>query len=189
MAGQRDAKYVLSDYLVASARLGEKSAWERLYRLWHGRFVAHAWRMCGDSNAAQDYVQDAWAEIYKGLGKLTNDRAFAVWAYRIVTRKVMRSHGRNARESILPAVMLEQQASDEGEAEHRTGTRLMLAQAMAHLPPEQRAAVALFYGEGLRIAEIAVATDVPAGTVKTRLMHARGKLKNILEGEYDEQAG
>lgn len=58
-----------------------------------------------------------------------------------------------------------------------------VARAVAELPPDQRAAVALFYLEDLRVAEIAAALDVPAGTVKTRLMHARRKLRAALEGE------
>ncbi|WP_205518152.1 RNA polymerase sigma factor [Sphingorhabdus sp. Alg239-R122] len=183
MAAKRDTRYVLSDYLVASARLGERHAWNWLYRLWHKRFVAHAWRLCGDANTAQDHVQDAWAEIYSSLGKLSNDRAFAAWAYRIVTRKVMRGQKQAARETALPMEVLEQATSDDGVAKDETQTRLMLTQAVAQLPPEQRAAIALFYGQGMRIAEIAVATDAPVGTVKTRLMHARQKLKDILKGE------
>ena len=46
-----------------------------------------------------------------------------------------------------------------------------------------RAAIALFYLEDMSVAEMAVALDVPAGTVKTRLMHARRKLRAALEGD------
>ena len=53
--------------------------------------------------------------------------------------------------------------------------------AIAELPPAQRAALALFYIEGLGVAEIAIALDVPPGTVKTRLMHARRKVRARLE--------
>jgi RNA polymerase sigma-70 factor (ECF subfamily) len=42
--------------------------------------------------------------------------------------------------------------------------------------------LALFYLEDLTVTEVAAALDVPVGTVKTRLMHARGKLKATLEG-------
>jgi len=55
--------------------------------------------------------------------------------------------------------------------------------AMDTLPAEQRAAMGLFYLEGLRVKEIATALDTPAGTIKTRLMHARNKLRALLEGE------
>ena len=46
-----------------------------------------------------------------------------------------------------------------------------------------RAAIALFHFEDMSIAETAVALDVPAGTVKTRLMHARRTLRAVLEGD------
>lgn len=54
--------------------------------------------------------------------------------------------------------------------------------AIATLPGPQRAALALFYLEELSVAEIAIAIDVPPGTVKTRLMRARNKVRTILEG-------
>jgi RNA polymerase sigma-70 factor (ECF subfamily) len=71
------------------------------------------------------------------------------------------------------------QDADETEP---TGFERLRA-AVRALPPEQRAAVALFYFEDLSIADTAIALDVPAGTVKTRLMHARRKLRNALEGD------
>ena len=55
--------------------------------------------------------------------------------------------------------------------------------AIRKLPPEQQAAIALFYLEEMSVAEVAVALDVPAGTVKTRLMHARHKLRGAFEGD------
>ncbi len=58
-----------------------------------------------------------------------------------------------------------------------------LRAALADLPQEQRAAIGLFYLEDLGVAEVAIALNVPAGTVKTRLMHARRKLRAVLEGE------
>ena len=59
--------------------------------------------------------------------------------------------------------------------------------AIAALPPAQAATVALFYLEDLSVAEVATALDVPVGTVKTRLMHARTKLRALL-GDDNGQA-
>lgn len=61
--------------------------------------------------------------------------------------------------------------------------RARLRAAIASLPPDQAATIALFYLEEMSVAEVVIATDVPIGTVKTRLMHARAKLRAILEGE------
>jgi len=54
---------------------------------------------------------------------------------------------------------------------------LDLAAALACLSDEQRHVVDLFYGEDLSVAEIATVLSVPAGTVKSRLFHARESLK------------
>ena len=59
---------------------------------------------------------------------------------------------------------------------------------MARLPSEQKSALGLFYLDEMSVAEIAVALDVPPGTVKTRLMHARRKLRRqIVEGVQHAQ--
>jgi RNA polymerase sigma-70 factor (ECF subfamily) len=63
---------------------------------------------------------------------------------------------------------------------------LDLASALKRLPSEQRVAVALLYGEDMSIAQIAVVTGVPPGTVKSRLSAARHALRAYMEGENDE---
>ena len=59
--------------------------------------------------------------------------------------------------------------------------------AISRLPPDQAATIALFYLDDLTVTEVATALDVPMGTVKTRLMHARRKLRALLEGENNGQ--
>lgn len=56
-------------------------------------------------------------------------------------------------------------------------------QAMSLLGPQHQVAAVLFFGEGLTLAEIAFATGVPSGTVKSRIYHARQQLKAALSGE------
>ena len=63
------------------------------------------------------------------------------------------------------------------------GASARVQAALSALPQAQRAAVALFYLEDMSVAEVAVALNVPAGTVKTRLMHARRSLRAVLEGD------
>lgn len=60
---------------------------------------------------------------------------------------------------------------------------MAIRQAFATLPAGQRLAAHLFYVEGLTLGEIAIATEVPLGTAKSRLFHARLRLKAALEGE------
>ena len=58
-----------------------------------------------------------------------------------------------------------------------------LRKALAKLPKEHRATIGLFYLEEMSVAEVAVALEIPVGTVKTRLMHARKKLRTTIEGD------
>ncbi len=173
---------ILDEYLLASARAGDRKASELLARRWQKKLLAHAWRLLGDREPARDCVQEGWVEILRGLPRLKDERAFPAWAYRIVSRRCARQIGSAVRQRRL-AEALEPAPSEESEVGAGLD-RDRLRAAVRALPPEQRAAVALFYFEELSVAEVAVALDVPAGTVKTRLMHARRKLGAALgQGE------
>lgn len=124
-------------------------------------------------------------EIIRSIGRLQDERAFPSWAYRIVSRRCARHiKGAVRRRQLAEAVSAEPSKENGGEAgvalEHER-----LRAAVRNLPQNQRAAVALFHLEEMSVAEVAVALNVPVGTVKTRLMHARRKLRAALEG--DEQ--
>jgi RNA polymerase sigma-70 factor (ECF subfamily) len=178
----KDKERILDAYLVASARLGDRNALGILVRRWNGKLLAHAWRLLRDREGAKDAVQEGWAEMMRGLAGLRDDRAFAAWAYRIVSRRCARQIGRIGAERRLAESM----AADPAEEGISTPSSLdgeIVRRAIAALPPEQQAAIALFYLEDRSVAEVAVALDVPAGTVKTRLMHARRKLRAALEGD------
>jgi RNA polymerase sigma-70 factor (ECF subfamily) len=171
---------IVDEFLVASARAGDRKAFELLARRWQRKLLAHAWRLLGDADEARDAVQEAWLEIVRGLARLRDDRAFPAWAYRIVSRRCARQIGAAVRQRRFAAAV-EAEGADEPMDSGRDLDRLR--GAVRALPPDQRAAVALFHFEELSVAEVAVALDVPAGTVKTRLMHARRKLRAALGGE------
>ena len=174
------AARVLDEYLVAAARTGDPKAFAMLAERWHGKLLAHAWRLTGDREAARDAAQAGWLEIVRGLPGLQDQRAFAAWAYRIVSRRCARQIGDVARRrQIDEALAREPEVSAAAPADDHARLRA----AIAALPPDHGSAVALFYLEEMSVAEVAVALNVPAGTVKTRLMHARRKLRAALEGD------
>ena len=178
----RDKERILDAYLVASARLGDREALGALARRWNGKLLAHAWRLLGDRESAKDAVQESWAEMLRGFSRLRDDGAFAAWAYRIVSRRCARQIGRIQGERRLAEEVATAPAED-GPAEPSSLDVDAVRRAIKTLPAEQQAAIALFYLEDMSVAEVAVALDVPAGTVKTRLMHARRKLRGALEGD------
>ena len=178
----RTTARIFDEYLVACARAGDRKAFEQLAGRWQKKLVAHAWRLIGDPEGARDAAQAAWIEIVRGLDRLQDDRAFPAWAYRIVSRRCAKQiRGAQRRRQLAEVMASEPEAEVVDAGAGLDADRLRAA--IRGLPPEQRAAVALFYFEDMSVAEVAVALDVPAGTVKTRLMHARRKLRAALEGE------
>jgi RNA polymerase sigma-70 factor (ECF subfamily) len=173
---------VLDEYLVISAQAGDQKAAALLVKRWHKKLVAHAWRITGDSEMARDAAQVGWSEILTGIDKLHDARAFPAWAYRIVSRACFREvRGAVRRRSLADALDGEPAAAAMDPDAGVDATRLRTA--IRQLPPAHRAAVALFHFEDLSVAEVAVALDVSAGTVKTRLMHARRKLRAAFQGD------
>jgi RNA polymerase sigma factor (sigma-70 family) len=180
----QSSKRIVEEYLVTCARLGDGVAREQLVGRYQKRFLRHAYRLLGDAEQARDAVQDAWLDILRGLPRLGDDGAFPAWAFRIVTRKCARHiAGLQKSRRILATVSVDPipRGCAEDEIE-RAAERKPVREALAKLPAEQRVAVALFYLEDMSVAEVAVALEIPVGTVKTRLMHARQKLRAALEG-------
>jgi RNA polymerase sigma-70 factor (ECF subfamily) len=172
----------LDALLVRQAKLGDRRAFADLAKRWMPRLTGHAYRLLGDQDQAVDCVQDAWVEIVKGLPKLNHDRAFPVWALRIISRRCARLISALQKDRALKAEMTLEAQSDPQEASPEFGDANAVRLAIEQLPAGQKAAVALFYLEDFSVAEIAAALDVPTGTVKTRLMHARKSLRAQLEG-------
>jgi RNA polymerase sigma-70 factor (ECF subfamily) len=185
----RNSERIYDEFLVSAAKTGDRPAFSRLVARWQPRLFRHAWRVLGDAERARDAVQEGWMDILRGLIRLDDVAAFPAWAFRIVTRRCQRRFKRVAHEVFgfesdesQFAAQAPESASGEFAAELSN-----VMNAIAKLPPPQRSALALFYLEGLSVAEIAVATDVPLGTVKTQLMHARRKVRSMLKETGHEQ--
>ena len=178
-----DQSIAFDHYLVTAARLGDKSALGRLAQLWQPKLLRHAQRLLGEEEAAREATQDSWLEILRGLPGLREARAFPAWAYRIVSRRcagsVRQRQGRRQRDV---AETFDDVASTTGSPEQSASADELHA-LLASLPVHHRATLALFYLEGLTVAEIAAALEIAPGTVKTRLMHARHRMRVLLQGE------
>ena len=174
-------------YLVASARLGDRRALAQLIALRGPRLLVHATRLLGDPDEARDATQEAWIAIINGLGALRDDQTFPAWSTRIVTRKCAAIIKRKQRGRALHKDVLTNQSECVPEAGPSAVQASNVRRAIAALPPEQAATVALFYLEDMCVAEVSIAMDVPVGTVKRRLMLARDKLRQTLEGEIDDR--
>lgn len=182
----RSKERILEEYLVAGARLGDRSAIAKLVALRGPSLLSHATRLLGNRDDAHDAVQDAWIEIIRGLPQLRDDRSFPAWAYRIVTRRTARIiSGYIKRRELATEVAIN---VDEimPETENLVSDACAVRAAIKALPASQAVTISLFYLEEMNVMEVATALDIPIGTVKTRLMHARSKLIHALKGVIDE---
>ena len=190
----RNPDRIFDEYLVLECQGGSRAALEALARRWTPRLLRYASRTLrgtartatsATDDAARDVVQDTWIGAIRGLGRLEDPAAFPAWVYAIAQRKCMdwiRASSRRRR--LAAAASLD--GINDTPADARTHDALDLAAAIAHLPHAQRAVVHLYYGEDLGIDDIATVLGIPAGTVKSRLHHAREVLRQQL-GEAHER--
>ena len=176
----RTREQIVDEMLVLAAQARHVEAFGRLAERWHRRLLRHALRTTGDPEGAREAVQEAWVAIARGLRKLHDPACFGAWALRITTRRctdwIARQKRERGRRADLGAA-LQAPAPPEGRADRLASARELLRR----LDSDQRSLMAMFYLEGLSVAEISRVLDIPAGTVKSRLFHARGKLRAALE--------
>ena len=154
-------------------------ALELLARRWHPRLLRDATYLTGDAEAARDVAQEAWIGIARGVRRLQDPARFRSWAHRIVVHKsrdwIRRE--RAGRRAVRRAADLAEQPA----AEQPRDDIARLRAALAELPADQRTVLSWFYLEEMSVREIAAALSIPAGTVKSRLYHARNALRSCLK--------
>ncbi len=153
----------------------------RLFERWNMRLIRAARRYCGGQaggdEVALDLAQECWLAICKGIADLRNPAQFRSYAFAILHRKGADHLRRSLRERDDAG----NRAAEPASAVHaRQSDAAAIAQAFAALPPDQRLAAHLHFAEGLTLREIAQVQSIPEGTAKSRLFHARRKLKAAL---------
>jgi RNA polymerase sigma-70 factor (ECF subfamily) len=168
--------------LAVQAAAGDREAFGSLVER-HQAAVRRLTRaVTGDAHDADDAAQDAFLSALDRIETYDPSRPFGPWLMRIATnasidlvrrRTVRRTDALDER---APSRQLSP-ASDAEAAEIRAELRTALAQ----LPERQRVAVTLFDVEGYSHAEIAAVLEIPAGTVRSDVFHARRALRVALE--------
>ncbi|WP_114952032.1 RNA polymerase sigma factor [Sphingosinicella terrae] len=176
----RQSGRVYEELLVLQAQAGGVRALERLAARWQPRLLRSARRFTGHDQLAREAVQESWIGIVRGLRRLRDPARFAAWAFAILRRRCAEAVRAQAASRRRDASLAE---AGEPSVPPRDEDRAAIVQAFARLPEEQRIAATLFFVEQLRLDEIAMATSVPVGTVKSRIFAARKNLKTALEGD------
>ena len=164
---------------------GDREAFGELLARHRGRMWAVALRTTGNPEDAADALQEAALSAFKAAANFRRDSAVGTWLYRITVNAAL---DRLRRAAARPTVhypdpespIWREATADPTDMAEQRELRLLLEQALAQLPPDQRAAVVLVDVQGLPVEEAARALQVPSGTVKSRCARGRAKLAGLL---------
>ncbi|MGB9593539.1 MAG: RNA polymerase sigma factor [Anaerolineae bacterium] len=175
--------------LIAQAQRGDLHAFNQLVLAYQSTMYNVAYRILGDPDAAADATQDAFVSAYKAIARFRGG-SFKAWLLRIVTNacydqlRVKQRRPTDSLDDMLVEPEHDATLRDDSESPEEFVLRQELGaaiqQGLSILPPDQRITLVLSDIEGLSYDEIAQATQVSLGTVKSRLSRARAKLRDYL---------
>ena len=130
---------------------------------------------------AEDASQETFIRAWKALDRLKEGPTEKAWLMKIAVN-VCKSFLGNRSAAILDRGVPLDRLSETGKRDQYPDQTVYLA--VASLPDKYRAAVILYYYQGLSVRETADALRLPGATVRTRLARARALLKEDLKGWY-----
>lgn len=169
--------------LVSRALAGSDAAYSRLVERHQAAVRAFLRRVLGGGWAeADDVAQDAFLAGWSSLRALREPAGVRAWLCGIAWRKAQDRIRASRRGAARDAVWLETVDTPSGVSPE---DRLALGVAMADLPADVRACVALCLADGWSHGEAALALGLPPGTVKSHVNRGRARLLNALGGSDD----
>ncbi|MBT8183777.1 MAG: RNA polymerase sigma factor [Eudoraea sp.] len=176
----RDTEKIFDALLVLQYQSGKKKALSILVKRYHVKLCWQAYWYTQDLDISQDIAQDSWAVVIRKIGSLRDPNKFGSWVLRIVTRKSI-DYLKNHKRQRDHLKTVKRENSMEVSLDHRETELAHVRKAIRELPRNQKEVLRLFYTEGYTLKEIGNILDISEGTVKSRLFHAREKLKRILK--------
>jgi RNA polymerase sigma-70 factor, ECF subfamily len=184
--------------LVARWRSGDVSAFEEIVRTYRRRLFAVALRTTGNVARAEDSLQVALHNAFRGIAHVNGDLDLGPWLAAIVRNAAInesRSEARHARLARTSAEGADSREDHPGNGAPADGSldRLeqlelgrILTQGLETLPAPYRRALELYHVQGLPVAEIARVLEMNVATVKTHLARGRAQLHRRLERRLRE---
>lgn len=168
-------------FLVSLARAGDRSAFEELVRRRQSQLRNLMRRFCNDATLADDLAQQVLMKVWLNIRQLKKPTAFNAWLRRLAVNVWLQYVRKN--DTLRGASELQ---GTENPSNESPGEGMDLDRALAKLEPKLRTCVVLSYSQGMSHREIAQATDLPLGTVKTHIRNGAEQLKEILSA-YSQQ--
>ena len=160
--------------LIARMKRGDDGAIEEFVRKYYPMILQYCRLHTANRDDAEDLTQETFEKFFRSLGQYQHCGKAANYLYTIAGN-ACRDLYKKPRE-----LSLEDISREMGTEPERDDAQLLVALALAALPPELREAAVLFYIQGLKQREIAGLLHISLPLVKYRLGKARAKLQQIL---------
>jgi RNA polymerase sigma-70 factor (ECF subfamily) len=183
--GSPDTRPIGSSVAVANERelellrrivLHDREAFRELYLLYHRRLARFLMRMSLSHENVEEIINDTLWTVWQKSPAFRGDSRVSTWIVGIAYRRALKSL-RQSRSARVPLTDEFIDMASGIDIEAGNVTTQWLQCAMAELPTEQRMVMEFAYLMGHSCEEIAEIMHCPVNTVKTRMFHAREKLR------------
>jgi RNA polymerase sigma factor (sigma-70 family) len=169
--------------LLRKVAAKDRKAFEALYHLYYRRLFGYLLKMTRRAELVEEVLNDVMLAIWKGAASFDGRSRPSTWIFGIAYHKGLKALSRRTEEQDGDPDRPDPVDRDEPESlASRRELAGVLSRALGALSTEQRAVVELTYYYGLAYSEIAEIVGCPVNTVKTRMFHARRRLKELLPG-------
>ena len=173
--------------LIARIAAHDLRAFEELYRAYHARLTRFLDRMTRRRAVIEEVLNDTMLVVWNRSDTFNGRSKVCTWIFAIAYRKALKALQRHD-EAVEDAEPDQRAASDDGperQMQQRQAS-MGLVRALDALSIDHRMVVELSYFHGMGYREIAEIVDCPVDTVKTRMFHARRRLRTLLAGDAED---
>jgi RNA polymerase sigma-70 factor, ECF subfamily len=190
--GELETQVETERELILRCQHGDRDSFRLLYRRYQKRVRSTLYQLCGNG-ALDDLVQEVFLRAWKGLPNLQKVEYFSTWIYRISWNVATDRRRQLAKNRDLTYGMDKSDDGDEfNPKEHlsdlqdtpdlmRLHYQDLVQRGLESLSFDHRCVLVLHDLEDLPQKQVAKILDIPVGTVKSRLFHARSCLKKFLQ--------
>lgn len=170
---------------LAAVAAGDAQAFEALYRRYYERLFRFALRVTGRIGLVEDVVHETLLVVWRKAAGFRAQASVSTWMFGIAYKKSLKALAREGKrnkalDDLPPGELTAPETGD------RDGIHAAIRDAVMRLPPDHRAVVDLTFFFNCSYEEIAQILDCPVGTVKSRMFHARAKLRPLLSNLLED---
>ncbi len=168
--------------LLRRIAAGSTAALGEFYDRHQARVHAFALRRLGEPADAADVVHEVMMQVWRSAGRFQGRSRASTWVLGIAHHKILDRHRRQAarRDQALDPETPDTEGAGPAAALAGARDARQVRHCLEQLPGDHRQVVHLAFYEGLAQADIARVLDCPEGTVKSRMYHARQRLRRCL---------